>query len=587
MSDYLNIELDVHTPYDGPHQSEINKPLTSVDYQMLQTDIHYITSNLNTFYDRMYNYFFRGGILNIITSIFLNMAILTTTNIFILYTGTFINWNDIISHCKYNNGGCNSITDYIDYTNDIHPLIIIYIVLTSAYALIYLYTNINAMYYYSYIKKFYNNVLEINTEYLNIIKWENVIDKLKEVHDSKKIIIERFNTDGGELDQYTIISRMTQYNNILISLVNSNILFNPSNLSRNILFTTYIETIARTFIIGKIIDCKNTNDSIENKINKIKNHIFKIVLLDIVLLPFILLFMITYYILKNTRDINNKEGLITNKRWTNYSLWTFRTYNEIDSDFTTRMFKSNFHMNKYISCYPSKTMNFILYFMRFFISTFLLFLIMISFIEEKALLDLKLGGFNLLWYFAGLTIITATLNGLLKTKNFEETNEEIVENLVKYLYVLPPTNNINNYKLYKSFVKHYKSNIVNMLYEIASIILSPYILYVSYYRNVEDILEFLNTTTTYIPNIGSIDNYSNLQKELILDNNNIDLVRKREKGYIAFKTIYPQWSNGVKELDEYLNTLSCYDGDGCSESPPSMYASELLNSSLMMNQVDL
>lgn len=584
MSDYLNIELDVHTPYDNEEKPEINKQHNHTDYHMLQSDIHYITSNLNTFYDRMYNYYYKGGIRNIMLSIFLNIAILTTTNVFILYTGTFINWNNIITDCKYNTSNCNSLTNYIDYSNKIHPLILIYIILTSSYGLIYLYVNINSLYYYSYIKRFYNNVLEIDTELLNIIKWENILDKIKELHDNKKIMIERFNAGGIDLDQYSIISRMTQYNNIFISLVGSNILFNPSNLSRNILFTTYIETIAKTFIFGKIIDIKNTNDSAINKLNKARSHIFKIFLLDILLLPFILLFMMTYYVLKNSRDINNKEGLITNKRWTNYALWTFKTYNEVESDFNERIFKSNFHMNKYTSCYPSKSMNLILYFMRFFISTFLLFLIILSFIEEKALIDLKLGGFNLLWYLAGLTIITATLNSILKTKDFEETNEEIVENLVKYLYVLPPSNIINNYKLYKTFTKHYKPNIVNMLYEISSIILSPYILYVCYYRNIEDIFDFLNKTTTYKPNIGSIDNYSNLQKELDIYNNNIDLIRKREKGYIAFKTIYPQWSNGVKELDDYLSKVSKYEGD---DKFPSMYASELLHSSTILNHVDL
>ena len=137
MSDYLNIEMDVHTPYNNQEKPEINNN----DYQMLQSDIHYITSNLNTFYDRMYNYYFKGGIRNIMLSIFLNMAILTTTNIFILYTGTFINWDNIISDCKYNTSNCNSLTNYIDYSNKIHPLILIYIILTSSYGLIYLYVH--------------------------------------------------------------------------------------------------------------------------------------------------------------------------------------------------------------------------------------------------------------------------------------------------------------------------------------------------------------------------------------------------------------------------------------------------------------
>ena len=98
-----------------------------------------------------------------------------------------------------------------------------------------------------------------------------------------------------------------------------------------------------------------------------------------------------------------------NKRWSNYALWTFKAYNEVDVDFQDRIFKSYFYMNKYANCFPSKTINCIFYFLRFFISTFLLFILAISLIDERALLDLKFMGFNLLWYFAGLTIITASL----------------------------------------------------------------------------------------------------------------------------------------------------------------------------------
>ena len=162
-------------------------------------------------------------------------------------------------------------------------------------------------------------------------------------------------------------------------------------------------------------------------------------------------------------------------------------------------------MRKYADCYPSKAWNCIFYFLRFFVGTFMLFIFIISVIEEKALIDLQYKDFNLLWYFAILTIITAVLNNLLKSKDFEESNTAIVKKLTKYLYVLPPADLVNNYRLYKEYTQHYKTNIELILLEIFSIIISPYIIYICYYKNTVHIIDFIQKNTIEIEHVGYID----------------------------------------------------------------------------------
>ena len=569
MSNYLNLEMGGTSVY---YDDESNNPKELTMNDKNRSDAMYITSNLNIFYDRMYNYYYQGGIRNIILNIGLNISILIITNLFIMYTFAYINWNDIIVHCKHKEDICEHLSDFIDYSNSIHPIIIIYLIMTTIYALIYLFIHISRLVEYRYIRNFYNNILDINNEYLNIVRWEIIIDKMKTAQKNKKIMIERFEKDR-ELDEYSILSRITQYNNIIVSMVNSNILFKRTNLSRNILFTQYIENITRNRIFNYIIDIKNTNISIDAKQIRIKNHIIKVMIINTIFLPFIFMFMLTYYILKSSKDINNKQDMFLNKRWTNYAHWTFRAYNEVDIDFDERMHRSHTYMNRYINCFPSKTLNCIFYFFRFFLSAFLLFIISISFIDENALLDLKFLDFNLLWYFAILTIITAGLNNVLKNDSFKYSRDDVVKNLAKYTYVLPPNDIINNYRLYKSFIKHYKTNIENILYEVFSILISPYILYKCYYVNSDDILEYIENNTTTFYSQGTIDNYSNFSKEI--QNENTVLYRKREKSFVAFKSLYPEWKKESNDLTNYLSELTKYDEEN---DFPSMYASEIYSS---------
>ena len=121
----------------------------------------------------------------------------------------------------------------------------------------------------------------------------------------KKVLIERFNSENPEVNQYTVIARLTQYNNILISLVNNNTLFKNTSISRNILFSYYIETIVSKSILNKFIEIKNNNNPYRVKIMDIQWHLMKIIILDIICMPFILMFMMTYYILKNSYILGN------------------------------------------------------------------------------------------------------------------------------------------------------------------------------------------------------------------------------------------------------------------------------------------
>ena len=231
-------------------------------------------------------------------------------------------------------------------------------------------------------------------------------------------------------------------------------------------------------------------------------------------------------------------------------------------------------MNQYTNCFPSKAMNCIFYFLRFLLGTFLLFILCISFIDEGALLELKFMDFNLLWYFAILTIMTTALNNLLKNDSYKYSKDDVVKNLAKHTYELPPNDVIHNYKMYKNYIKHYKTNIGNILYEITSILLSPYILYNNYYQNAEDILNYVEHNTTYVEKIGSVDNYSNFEREM--RNDNIVLYRKREKSFVAFKEIYPDWKLEANDLKNYISELSKYDN---GNEFPSMYASEIFSTS--------
>jgi len=288
-----------------------------------------------------------------------------------------------------------------------------------------------------------------------------------------------------------------------------------------------------------------------------------------------------------------------NYKWTNYAKWKYREYNELSYEFKDRMFKSYFHMNKYISYFPDKTMNIFIYFVRFILGMFLIFLFVLSIIDDDALIKLKYHDYNLVWYFALMSIIMSVLNNILKEKDFEDSIDKVIENLTNYIHVLPPKDVIYNYQMYKSIMRYYQSNIINILYELISVVLSPYILFKCYYENAEEIVDYLYNNTTYIENLGVIDKYSNFMLNYNIEDKlkhtiqdiranrkenitNLILYKKREKSFISFIESYPDWKMYSTDLEEYIHRINNYKEEsiGISDGQSMMFSSELMFSSI-------
>jgi len=562
--------------------------------------IEYVSHDINIFYKYIYHYFVEGGITNIVFKHVLNMFMLFMTNIFMIYMFTYIKWEKLIVDCKEkeNTINCSHLSQYISYNNSIHSLIILFNILSGIYICIGMYSLFSKADQYSKIKTYYNDILRIDNNILGIIKWSQILNKMKSSNDNHDYMIDKNST---ELNLFDIITRITRIDNIILSVVNSDIIFKQTNMSYNILFTKYIETISRLFIFDNLFDKKYDINPIFKKKDLFQRYIVRIILLNIILLPFLLMYVVIINVLNHSKDIKNSTQLF-NYKWSNYAKWKYREYNELEFEFKDRMFKSYFHMNKYISYFPDKTLNIFIYFIRFVLSMFILFLFVLSIIDDDALIKLKYHNYNLVWYFALLTITMGVLNSLLKEKNFEESIDKVIEQLTNYIHVLPPKDVIYNYQMYKSITKYYQSNITNIFYEIISVIISPYILYTCYYVNAAEIVQYLQTNTIRLENLGVVDKYSNFMlnyniedtlkhtihdirenKETTKENiTSLILYKKREKSFLSFIDHYPNWKLYSTDLQDYVKKIQSYK-DECSQDIPCqsmMFSSELMRSSM-------
>lgn len=415
------------------------------------------------------------------------------------------------------------------------------------------------------IKEWYEEHLDIDHEKILTIKWSSIMDKLVNICNDQV-----YQPTITKLD---IVNRIMRKNNYFIAMVDLDIL----NLNLyipiygNYMFLSkYLEWTLHKCIFNYFFDSNSqlkkqfitdANTILHgNDINRFKDelkHRFKtMTIINIVCLPFILLFQLTYFFFKYAEEYRREPHLLGLRQYSHYSRWKFREYNELPHIFENRLNMSYDDACKYMSHFSNKISDMIKEFIVFIASSFLVFLTIISIIDEDILFNNVSDDKSALWYiglFGGIV-------GVCKLSNKNEfvyKPDKLLKRVAIYTHYFP-----NNWKdsehlrkTYEEFSQYFQIKIYSLLEELFSFIITPYILYFHLYKDTDKIIDFFINYTIYNQNIGHMCSFANMQTDNNMREENRNKIRNSE---INFNFNYNQ-SN--IDTDEPLNTLSLIKED--------------------------
>lgn len=510
--------------------------MSDFKYSILIEDFGDASKIDDLFLLHLYIYFLHGGYHNIIIDDIVNILISVFMMLFIKFLYSSVDFIGL-----FTNTGNHHINEYIHLDNYgkfdgfmgiSFTIFIIYIV----FSIIKTYQNIDK---FHKIKKFYNDTLHIRDMEIRTFEWEEIINKL--VNTCHNV---------SNVNVYTVTSRIMKIDNIFISLWDK----------KQIPFT-YLNTLLELNIKYCFLNTlQEGNDKISNKIltnkedykNKVKHRIFVIGIINLLFMPFILLFAGFYVIIEYGEEFYNSPKLIASRRWTKISKWRFRFYNELPHVFNNRMSHASIEMKKYFEQFNHRILEIVSRLIVFIISSIFLLLVFIVFINENNLNNIGIFGFQpILWH---ITICATTLAIF---RNFTKSNimthpKESLEKANQHLYMIAESNIkcANTVKIKNKMATYYQYQIICLIKEIFSIIITPLYYMPILYEHSDKICDFIIEHIEYHHIMGNVSKFSIFTN---YSRNQINKHPKLKYSIETFKNIHKSWNINELQLTDTIN----------------------------------
>ena len=230
-------------------------------------------------------------------------------------------------------------------------------------------------------------------------------------------------------------------------------------------------------------DIRTPVNSIIEYLQKVHYRINLVIAINLIAMPFTIIILGLYVFIKYGEKLYGNPSILFQRRINIAILWKLRYYNELPNLFRERITRIEANMDKIINAYQSPIRQIITRFLVFLIGSVFLLLLTMSFIASEDFVKLEIiPNHNIIWFLGVCGTILLILNKFVTTTNSLLTKKEqlrafdaLREDLIS---IYPQLNKIEDREYIVSLIHDiYKPRIVNIIYEVINLILSPIIIY--------------------------------------------------------------------------------------------------------------
>lgn len=486
----------------------------------------------SSFINKLYHYYIHKGYTNLILIQIYNIII---TVFLILYTIFIYNCIDYRKLIHINTK--TRIEDIIHPYNffNFNPILWIIIISLVLFVFVKIICIIDDVLVFRNINFFYNRILSINDNDLQTMQWGEIVDTIRQ----------KYGGNTKSFDIYYICNKITNKENYFIAMMDNNIFIIDhltSLMEWNIIFCILNYLFNQESQIKSDIFKKR-----EKYLLAIQKRIRVVSLLNFILMPFILTFIMLYNIFNYGEMFYNNPQLLVMRNYTRNTYWKFKHYNELQHNYEARLYKSQESATRYLNQFHNKLLDTFSRLIIFIISSIFVLFMGLSVINQNILINLYIdNNRNVLWYVGiSVSIIAIFKNFVNNTSN--SNPREWIEVLNKNIN-LPKEwiMDANSRKTYKKLNYYFPYKIVNIFSNIFYTILVPFQLWALSF-DVDHIMDFIIKSTVEEENLGYVCRYSLFNKYLVNSN-----FLKVKNSYENFVKLYPEWKdNNLSYNSEY------------------------------------
>eukprot|EP00164_Ancoracysta_twista_P002022 GFYU01002665.1.p1 GENE.GFYU01002665.1~~GFYU01002665.1.p1 ORF type:complete len:689 (-),score=208.18 GFYU01002665.1:60-2126(-) len=526
-----------------------------------------VVKDLDSFFTRVYAYYVEKGYQCIVATRVLNactmLFVVGFTNFLLLY----VDWGEI-AKCTTEDS-CQHINairkDPIHEVTAGTSVVIFFDIFFMLFWLWTVFLTLKDITGFIEIKRFYRDKLNMDDVTMSHTPWHEVVEKIVELQKQVKFSLVK------DMTSVDIANRIMRKENYMIAMINKDVFklsLDIPIVRNNIWLTKSLEWIIYQSVLGPMFNSKDFTISkrfLQDRL-ALKRRFVMFGYVGIVLSPFVLVFMVIYFVLKYAEEFKNRPNVLSSKEWTPIARWKFREFNELSHVFDKRMNASYEGAEDYMSQHQSALMSIVARFITFVMGSFAGVIIIMSLYEDSALLYIKIFGRNLLWYIAIFSGAIALTRGYIVVEGKKLDPETAMKKLYLHTHYMPKhwRGKCHTEEVRKEFSQLFVLKPWIFLQEIAGVILTPFILWFTLPMCVDDILAFIKNFTVHVDGVGDICSFASFDFE---KHGNIhygahkrtDRVArsrqgKMEKSYLNFRANYPTYVH--EDGQKLLSTLS-------------------------------
>lgn len=517
--------------------------------------------NLDQFFIRVYRYYEEKGFSVILAARVLNVLALAFTVMFSGFLLLSVKWSALHSECVVA-GTCDIAAVAIDY----HPfakgatawnvICVIYLAIFSVFWLYSLVHAVKDIHAALDIRHFTTQKLGLSESQLQTVSWPEMAKRIVNVQNTTRLCMVR------DLTEHDVVSRIMRKENYLIGMLNKGVLAlhvgTPClGLRKRFMLTKTLEWN----LYWCLLDCMFGEDfrikpAFLGDAKALQKRFRRMAICNLLVSPFVMLFLLIYFFMRNAEKFYHHPSSIGARRWSGLAYWRMREFNELPHYIRHRLDSSHKAAEKYLQQFPSPALTQLANFVSFIAGSFAALLLFMTLMDDF-LLERDLFGRHVVWWAAVLGIILAVSRGLVQEPGVASDPELVLLEVVAHTHYLPRhwRSRAHTREVHTNFQALFPFKASLFVEEMASILLTPFVLYFSLPYCTDAILDFVRDHTVFVEGVGDICSLANFDFEKHGNSkygattHSAKAARSRqgkmEKSFLTFVSTYPTWEPGA------------------------------------------
>lgn len=538
--------------------------------------------NLDNFLQEVYNFYLGNGFYCIMLSRILNMATVMFVVGFSTYLSTCIDYSKVSTSTKLSD---------VQHPQCMSRLGIFPSFLLWLFALFWFMKLIQYVYDIQRLidlKNFYLHLLDITDAEMQTISWQQVVKRLMLLRDQNPTTMtsarhnERLlgTQSKQRMDPHDIANRIMRKENYLIAMINKNVLdltlpipfFNEPLLTRTVEWN--LSLCVMDFVFnenGQVRSIFLKENQRQVLIDGLRRRFLFAGFTNILCAPVTVVYLALLYFFRYFNEYHKDPSSIGSRQYTPLAEWKMRELNELYHLFQRRLNLSYEPASRYVNQFPKEKTVLVSRFIVFVTGSFAAVLGIITLIDPEMFLGFEITKDRTVLFYIGLFgSILAFSRSMIPSESFVFDPETSLKLVAEHTHYLPEEwdGRLHTDVVKNEFSKLYDLKIMIIVRELASVIITPFLLWFSLAKSSDRIVDFFREFTIHVDGLGYVCTFATF--DFNANKKKSGYKQKRMHGQGAYdsgdedefdlRQNHYATTDG-KMLKSYLNFLDHYGGD--------------------------